>query len=102
MPAFWKKGAGRIYLIQDNASYHKKPETYEWFSKNRKRIHVQCLPPYHPELNAEERIWWYTRKHATHNRYHETKESLQNALNSTFSKITKDPNLVKGLMRPFF
>jgi len=45
MPYFYKKGR-RIYLIQDTASYHKKPEIYEWFADHRKHIEVFQLPPY--------------------------------------------------------
>jgi len=92
----------RISLIQDNASYHKKPETYDWFAENRKYIEVFNLPPYCPELNSTERIWHYTRMQATHNRYYDTKEALCEALFLTFSTIQKNPNLIKGLLTPFF
>lgn len=92
----------RVYLIQDNASYHKKTETYEWFKKNRKYIEVFCLPPYLPELNATERIWQYTRKNSTHNKYFETKEELINALDKNFCEIQQNPELIMGLLKPFF
>jgi transposase len=98
---YYKKGH-RIYLIQDNASYHKKPETYDWFTANRKYIEVFNLPPYCPELNSTERIWHYTRMQATHNRYYDTKEDLCNALFLTFSTIQKTPNLINALLTPFF
>jgi len=55
VPAFYRRHH-RIYLIQDNASYHKKQETYEWFKANRRYVEVFQLPPYWPELNATERI----------------------------------------------
>jgi len=70
----------RIYLIQDNASYHKKPETYDWFNANRKYIEVFNLPPHCPELNSTERIWHDTRMQATHNRYYNTEGELCNVL----------------------
>src|SRR5438309_11713737 len=70
VPAFYRR-RHRIYLIQDNASYHKKQETYDWFKANRRYVEVFQLPPYWPELNATERIWNYTRKHVTHNRFFE-------------------------------
>lgn len=92
----------RIYLIQDNASYHKKPETYDWFKANRKYMEVFNLPPYCPELNSTERIWHYTRMQATHNRYYDTKDELCNALFFTFRSIQKNPDLIKGLLTPFF
>jgi len=98
---YYKKGH-RIYLILDNASYHKKPETYAWFTANRKYMEVFNLPPYCPELNSTERIWHYTRMQATHNRYYDTKEELCNALFLTFKTIQEKPNLINGLLKPFF
>ena len=53
VPAFYRR-RHRIYLIQDNASYHKKQETYDWFKANRRYVEVFQLPPYWPELNATE------------------------------------------------
>jgi transposase len=97
---FYSRGH-RVFLIQDNASYHKKPETYEWFSKNRKYVEVACLPRYTPELNAIERVWHYTRMEATHNRFHENVESLCQSLFQTFDSIQKKPDLIKGLITPF-
>jgi putative transposase len=46
----------KVYLIQDNASYHKDSTVWDWFRRHRLRIEVFNLPPYSPELNALERI----------------------------------------------
>jgi len=100
LPGFYKRNR-RIFLIQDNASYHKKPEVYDWFKSNRKYLEVFLLPPYSPEFNATERIWYYTRHAATHNRYFDSPKELCDALFSTFHGIQKDPSLIKGLMKPF-
>lgn len=91
-----------MFLIQDNASYHKKTETYSWFKENRKYIEVFCLPPYFPQLNAAEQIWRYTRKNATHNRYFDTKELLCKSLFQIFEDIQKNPDKISGLIKPFF
>jgi transposase len=98
---YFRKGK-RIYLIQDNASYHKKPETYNWLKENRKYIEAFNLPRYSPELNSVERIWHYVRMQATHNRYYDTKESLCEALYLTFDTIRENPNSIKGLLTPFY
>jgi len=42
----------KIYLIQDNASYHKDKIVWAWFSQHRKYMEVFNLPAYSPELNA--------------------------------------------------
>ncbi len=101
LPAFYRR-QHRIYLIQDNASYHKKGEVYDWFKAHRKHIEVFLLPPYWPQLNATERVWNYTRKDATHNRYFDTPDELCNALFTTFSEIQRSPEKILGLLHPFF
>ena len=101
MPAFYQRGH-RVYLIQDNASYHKKPEVYDWFQENRKRIEVFLLPTYSPELNAIERLWHYVRLNATHNRYFDTPEELCENLFRTFADIQNHPEKILGYLTPFF
>jgi transposase len=101
VPALYRRGH-RLYLIQDNASYHKKQETCEWLEKNRRYVEVFQLPPYWPELNATERIWQYTRKHATHNRFFEQPQQLCRALFRTFANIQRHPEEIENLIRPFF
>lgn len=101
LPDFYRRGH-RLFLIQDNASYHKKQETYQWFAKNRNYIEVFQLPPYWPELNATERIWNYTRKHATHNRYFDKPQDLCRTLFQTFDEIQRHPDEIAGLIRPYF
>ena len=101
VPAFYRRGH-RVFLIQDNASYHKKKETYQWFAQNRRYVEVFQRPPYWPELNATERIWNYTRKHATHNRFFETPEELRRVLFRTFENVRRHPEEIEGLLDPFF
>lgn len=101
VPAYYRRGH-RIYLIQDNASYHKTQEAHAWFEKNRRYVEVFQLPPYWPELNAAERIWQYTRNHATHNRYYDQPQQLCEALFRTFANIQRHPEEIENLIRPFF
>ena len=101
MPAFSKR-RNRIYLIQDNASYHKKPEVYDWFKMNRNKIEVFQLPPYSPEFNAIECVWGFTRKQVTHNRYFDTIEALCGSIFAFFDNIINCPSKFLGLLRPFF
>jgi transposase len=98
--AFYRRGH-RVYLIQDNASYHKKKETYDWFAAHRRYLEVFQLPPYWPELNATERIWNYTRKHATHNRYFDQPDELCAALFDTFERVRQHPEEIAGLIEPY-
>jgi transposase len=91
----------KIYLIQDNASYHKDQEVWDWLSQNRTDIEVYNLPTYSPELNALERVWHYTRRAATHNRYFVALDDLYSSLTSTFRSIQRAPSQVQGHLHPF-
>ena len=101
VPAFYRH-RHRIYLVHDNASYHKKQETYDWFQANRRYLEVFQLPPYWPELNATERVWKYTRKYVTHNRFYERPEDLCDALFSKFDYVRHHPQEISGLFHSFF
>lgn len=45
LPHYYRRGH-RVYLIQDNASFHKKPEVLEFFAKHHRQLEVFSLPPY--------------------------------------------------------
>lgn len=100
LPAFYRRNH-RVYLVQDNASYHKKPEVYSWFSSHRKKVEVFLLPPYSPEFNATEKVWWHTRKECTHNKYFDTPECLCESLFATFEDLQQRPATLRSLLRPF-
>lgn len=100
LPRFYRRGH-RVYLIQDNASYHKHADTYAWFAQQRRRLEVFQLPPYCPELNATERLWHHTRMRATHNRYFESPEQLRGTLLRTFEQMAQNPSQIRNLIAPF-
>lgn len=77
---------GKIYLILDNARWHRAKVLKKLFSAYRNRIVRIFLPPYSPELNPVERVWKITRRQVTHNRYFQSCQELGTALVSTFSK----------------
>ena len=90
-----------ISYIQDNASYHKDSEVWEWFADNRDWIEVYNLPQYSPELNAAESIWKYTRKVGTHNKFFNTQDEILSTLEEVFEDVQKHPRRIKGYLNPF-
>lgn len=90
----------KIHLIQDNTSYHKDKEVWDWFSQHRRHIEVHHLPAYSPQFNALERVWHYTRLQATHSRYFVTLAELHSALTSPFRSIQKAPSQISRLSAP--
>ena len=69
----------KVYLYVDGASWHKGPRVYAFLS-TRPNIELEYLPPYHPELNVQERVWHLIRYEATTNQYHATIDLIEQAI----------------------
>lgn len=100
LPTFYRRGH-RVFLIHDNASYHQHPDLQAWYQSQASRLEICPLPKYSPEFNAVERIWQFTRKEATHNRYFETVTELRSSLFNVFADIQAQPDLILGLLQPY-
>jgi len=70
---------GKIYLILDNARWHKARSLRELFYVNRDRILRIFLPPYSHELNPVERVWRITRRQVAHNRKFQSNDVAENS-----------------------
>ena len=87
----------KIYLILDNARWHRAKDLKEFFEVNRQRLVFIFLPAYSPELNPIERVWRITRRKLTHNRYFQSIEDLRSALISQFMKWQIPNSVLKVL-----
>lgn len=92
----------KVFLIHDNAKYHKNDEVRDWLFDYVKNIEACLLPPYSPEYNALESIWRYTRLNYTHNRYFATVGELVTTLRGAFTSIQKRPEQIIGYLKPFY
>jgi transposase len=65
----------KLIIVLDNVRYHHAKKLKPFLEQNRERLELMFLPPYSPDLNPIERVWWFMRKKITHNRYlHTLKE----------------------------
>lgn len=69
-----------IYVIWDNAPYHKGVEVREFLERKDCRIRLIPLPPYCPHLNPIERLWAVMHQLVTHNRYYPTQKQFAHAI----------------------
>jgi transposase len=90
-----------VFLVHDNAAYHRAPEVREWLAHYGHRFHLCPLPKYSPEFNAIEPVWHYVRVQATHNRYYATERAFVGHLDSTLSSIAQEPQQIQGYLNPF-
>jgi len=59
----------KVIMVLDNVPYHHAVRLKPILERYKHRIELVYLPPYSPDLNPIERVWWYMRKKITHNRY---------------------------------
>jgi transposase len=59
----------KLIIVLDNVRYHHAKKLKPFLEQNRERLELMFLPPYSPDLNPIERVWWFMRKKITHNRY---------------------------------
>ncbi len=84
------KEGQRVYLVMDNAPWHKKAarliqdEDYEEYKDIRNILTIIFLPPYSPDLNPIEQVWRVTRREKTHNRFWKEINSLVSVLDNWF------------------
>jgi len=72
-----KRPKGWIYLVLDNAGYHKTPRI-KAFSE-AVGIKLLYLPPYSPNLNLIERLWGKMQKDVLYNHYYPSFEGFKEA-----------------------
>ncbi|MBT9139243.1 MAG: hypothetical protein DDT31_01825 [Syntrophomonadaceae bacterium] len=69
------KFVGKITLFIDNARWHGGDEI-EMFLQETKRLEIEYLPKYHPELNKQEHVWKLMRYEETTNTLYDSYDDL--------------------------
>lgn len=59
----------KVLMVLDNVRYHHAKMLKPFLDNNKDKLQLMFLPPYSPDLNPMERVWWYMRKKITHNRW---------------------------------
>jgi transposase len=81
----YRHSKGKITIALDNVRYHHAKSLKPFLEKNKTKLELMFLPPYSPDLNPIERVWWHMRKKITHNRYTETMQDRLKAFWKMFS-----------------
>ena len=89
------KRGEKIFLVMDNAPWHKKAkrliENKREYDDIRRKVTIVSLPPYSPDLNPIEQVWRVAPREKTHNRYWKNLDVLTTTLDDWFSTFTQ-PN----------
>lgn len=90
----------KIYLICDNAGYHKSKKVKEHLQNSK--IELIFLPSYSPNLNPIERLWKFMHSVVTNNRFYMDFDSFSKSLQNFFDKIPKYKDRLKVLINDNF
>lgn len=81
---FSKENPGEFKIILlDNGAFHKARQL-----RIPTNIHLLFIPPYSPELNPAEKIWW-RMKRAFSGKLHKTLDDVSEFINAEVAKLTK-------------
>ena len=61
---------GRVHLVVDNYIIHKSKITQRGLEMLDGKVVLHFLPPYSPDYNPIERVWWDLHAHVTRNHRH--------------------------------
>jgi transposase len=86
-----------IVVILDNAKYHHAILLKPFLKKHRKRLKLEFLPSYSPELNPIERVWKLTRRLCTHNEYFQTLDVLKKTVTHQLLSWEKPNEVLRKL-----
>jgi len=87
----------KILMILDNVRYHHAKRLKSFLERFVNRLELVFLPPYSPDFNPMERVWWYMRKSITHNRACHTMKERKIAFWKLFSGFQKPNNFILDL-----
>lgn len=71
---------GTIHLVCDNYIIHKSKKTLAAVAELKGKIKLHFLPPYSPQHNPIERVWWDLHAHVTRNHRHSDIEGLMDGV----------------------
>jgi len=76
----------KIFLILDNASWHKSKLIKNFVYENKERIRLEFLPPYSPEYNPSEQCWKNVKRDLLTSKMFFSLEGMKDQIDSYFEK----------------
>ena len=88
---------GNVTVIWDNARIHRCQPIRDLCSRYR-RLHLEALPPYAPELNPVEAAWGHTKGMLANGRPDDISELLQDVV-ETVNGFSRSQRHLRGFIR---
>lgn len=85
----------KVFFITDGHPAHKTKKLKEWLEENRQRIEVFFIPPYSPELNAQEYLNQDVKTNIIGKKRPINKQQMRNNVESFMNSRKKDRRQVQ-------
>jgi putative transposase len=89
---------GRVILVWDRWSVHRGRLVQAYLARQR-RLRVEWLPPYAPDLNPVEHAWGHMKYHDLANHGLEDVATLAEAVAEDYRRLRGQPRLLRGFVR---
>jgi transposase len=86
---------GPVDLVWDNLQVHKAPIVRELLA-DHPRLMLHYLPPYAPDLNAQEGVWCLTKHHRMANHTMQTLDALHDEARRHLHDVGNDQRLLRS------
>lgn len=84
-----------IFLIVDGHPTHRSGKVKRYVESTKGRLLLFYLPPYSPELNPDELVWNYVKKHRIGRKSVKGPDHLREMVLSSLRALQKSPSIIK-------
>ena len=89
---------GRVVVVWDRLGAHQGRRLRQWLRRCR-RLHLEFLPPYAPELNPNEYGWAYLKTGALANYCPDDVDELHGAVRAAAQGVRRQQDLLRSFVR---
>jgi transposase len=88
-----------VFLIVDGHPTHRSGKVKRYVDSTKGRLHLFYLPPYSPELNPDELVWNYVKKHRMGRKAVKGPDHLREMVLCCLRALQKSPSLIKNFFK---
>lgn len=89
---------GPILMLWDNIPTHRSGKVKRWLAAHP-RLQVEPLPPYAPDLNADEGVWQYLKHNVAGNFCPQSLDELEDHLHRGVRRMQRRPTLLTSFFK---
>jgi transposase len=94
-----RRRKGKLPIVRDGAPIHRSGLVKAFIRKNRRRLAIESLPPYAPELNRDEHAWAHLKYVGLANFRPRHLSGLRGEIQRHVRRIKKRPDLIRGFRK---